>query len=80
VGYVVDTVAAVLTGDSSPVLSQYTFVGEFALAVWLTIHGRRTTTRGTTLGDAPSPAPLLASAAPAAGYAARSVPMHEEHP
>jgi hypothetical protein len=56
VGYLVDSSWAVLTGDSSPVMSMYTFVGEFALAVWLVVHGRsRTTSRVTARGDAHTP-------------------------
>lgn len=48
VGYLVDSTVAVLTGDSSPVMSMYTFVGEFALAVWLVVHGRRKSTSWVT--------------------------------
>ena len=62
VGYVVDGAAAVLTGDSSPVMSTYTFVGEFALAVWLVARaGRTTTTPITIVGDASTGRPLVAS-------------------
>jgi hypothetical protein len=62
-GYLVDSTVAVLTGDSSPVMSMYTFVGEFALAVWLVVHGRtKTTSTSAPVGEATSPAPLSASA------------------
>ena len=39
-GYLFDSFAAVLTG-SSPEVSSYTFLGEFLLALWLVIRGRR---------------------------------------
>jgi Domain of unknown function (DUF4386) len=40
-GYVVDTVAAVLMTGSPIVVSTFTFLGEFLLAVWLVVRGRR---------------------------------------
>jgi hypothetical protein len=63
VGYLVDSTVSVLTGDPSPVMSTYTFVGEFALAVWLVVHSRtRTTSLASTLGPSPSSTPLPALA------------------
>jgi hypothetical protein len=63
VGYLVDSTLAVMTGDSSPVVSMYTFVGEFALAVWLVVHGcTKTTSRVTSPGDVTSTRSLLAPA------------------
>jgi hypothetical protein len=40
-GYVFDTMAAVLTAGSPLVVSTFTFVGEFLLAVWLVVRSRR---------------------------------------
>jgi len=39
-GYLIDGLATALTG-TSPEVSAYTFLGEFLLAVWLLIRGRR---------------------------------------
>jgi hypothetical protein len=40
-GYVFDSVAEVLSRGSWPEVSAFTFVGEFLLALWLVIWGRR---------------------------------------
>ena len=40
IGYLFDSFAATLTGRS-PEVSSYTFLGEFLLALWLVIRGRR---------------------------------------
>ena len=40
-GYVVDSFAAVLYGESWTDVSNFTFLGEFLLALWLVIFGRR---------------------------------------
>ena len=42
-GYVVDTVGGVLTGGSWTDVGTVTFLGEFLLALWLVIRGRRLT-------------------------------------
>jgi hypothetical protein len=44
-GYVFDTVSALISGGTSTPLSSFTFVGEFLLALWLVIWGRRITLR-----------------------------------
>jgi hypothetical protein len=49
-GYVFDTMAAVLTKGSPIVISTFTFLGEFLLAVWLVVRSRR-------LSQDPAPAP-----------------------
>jgi hypothetical protein len=48
-GYVVDSVAAILLPDSWADVSSFTFIGEFLLALWLVIRGRR-----LTVDEAPS--------------------------
>lgn len=40
-GYLFDSAAAVLVGDRSPVVSVYTFLGEFLLALVLVVRGAR---------------------------------------
>lgn len=45
-GYAFDSVVAVLTAGSLPELSFVTWVGEFLLALWLVIRGRRLTVSG----------------------------------
>jgi hypothetical protein len=45
-GYMFDSFAAVLVQDA-PVISSFTFVGEFLLALWLVIRGRRITLSGS---------------------------------
>jgi hypothetical protein len=42
-GYVVDTLGASLSQGSWADVSRFTFVGEFLLALWLVISGRRIT-------------------------------------
>ena len=67
VGYLVDSTVAVLTGDPSPVMSMYTFVGEFVLAVWLVKHGSSKPTSQVT--------PPRGASSPRARLAAASSPM-----
>ena len=43
VGYVVDGVGALLSAGSWTDISTFTFIGEFLLAVWLVVRGRRIT-------------------------------------
>jgi hypothetical protein len=50
-GYAVDTVAAVLTTGSPIVVSTFTFLGEFLLAVWLLVRGRQLSPDPRVLGD-----------------------------
>lgn len=45
-GYVVDSFAAVLYGDLWTDVSNFTFLGEFLLALWLVIAGRRRPANG----------------------------------
>jgi hypothetical protein len=40
VGYVIDSLVAVLAPGSWPVLGTFTFVGELLLAIWLVVRGR----------------------------------------
>jgi hypothetical protein len=42
-GYLVDSFGAVLSRGSWTDVSSFTFIGEFLLALWLVIWGRRTT-------------------------------------
>jgi hypothetical protein len=42
-GYLFDSLSAALTHGSSTPVSSFTFVGEFLLALWLVIFGRRVT-------------------------------------
>ena len=42
-GYVVDSVAAILFRGSWTDVSSFTFIGEFLLALWLVVRGRRVT-------------------------------------
>jgi hypothetical protein len=41
VGYAFDSLAGVLSNGSLPEVSGVTFIGEFLLALWLVIWGRR---------------------------------------
>jgi hypothetical protein len=41
VGYALDSVATVLSDGAWDAVSAFTFVGEFLLAVWLVVRGRR---------------------------------------
>lgn len=41
IGYVFDSVAATMSGGTLPAISSFTFLGEFVLALWLVIRGRR---------------------------------------
>jgi hypothetical protein len=55
IGYLFDSFAALLSRGASPDVSSVTFIGEFLLALWLVIWGRRITvsasgTRGRTIG------------------------------
>lgn len=52
VGYVVDSIGAILMGDFPITVSLVTFIGELLLAVWLLVRGRRAVpvTAGTTSG------------------------------
>jgi hypothetical protein len=43
IGYAIDSLAAVLSPGSWTNISTFTFIGEFLLAVWLVIWGRRLT-------------------------------------
>lgn len=52
-GYVFDTLVAVLSLDFPVTVSVFTFLGEFLLAIWLVIWGRR-----LTVGDDGSPSPV----------------------
>jgi hypothetical protein len=51
-GYVVDTVGTLLSDDSWVDVSLFTFIGEFLLALWLVIRGRRLTTDRASLHEA----------------------------
>ena len=46
-GYAFDTMAAVLTSGSPLVVSTFTFLGEFLLAVWLVVRSRRLSQHAT---------------------------------
>jgi hypothetical protein len=51
-GYVVDSFGAVLVRGSWTDVSSFTFIGEFLLALWLVVRGRRVTPGGPGLhGD-----------------------------
>lgn len=50
-GYVVDSFGAVLSRGSWTDVSSFTFIGEFLLALWLVIWGRRLTLTETGLYD-----------------------------
>jgi hypothetical protein len=52
-GYVVDSFAAVLSRDSTFEISTVTFIGEFLLALWLVIRGRRLTSSDLRLHEDP---------------------------
>jgi hypothetical protein len=51
-GYVVDTVGTLLSDGSWVDVSSFTFIGEFLLALWLVIRGRRLTMGGSSLHEA----------------------------
>ena len=51
VGYVVDTFGALLSRGSWTDVSLFTFIGEFLLALWLVIWGRRLTLGGSGLHE-----------------------------
>jgi hypothetical protein len=53
-GYVVDTVGTLLSDDSWVDVSLFTFIGEFLLALWLVIRGRRLTIGRTSLRETTS--------------------------
>jgi hypothetical protein len=53
-GYVVDTVGTLLSDDSWVDVSLFTFIGEFLLALWLVIRGRRLTIGGSSSHKATS--------------------------
>ncbi|HEU4866347.1 MAG TPA: DUF4386 domain-containing protein [Actinomycetota bacterium] len=40
-GYIFDSVAATMAGGAFPAISSFTFLGEFVLALWLVVRGRR---------------------------------------
>lgn len=40
-GYLFDSVAAILVGDTAPTIAEFTFLGEVLLAAWLLVRGRR---------------------------------------
>jgi hypothetical protein len=50
-GYLFDSLSAALTHGSSTPVSSFTFVGEFALALWLVTFGRRVTLRESAILD-----------------------------
>lgn len=51
-GYVVDSIGAILFQGSWTDVSSFTFIGEFLLALWLVVRGRRLTVGGPGLhGD-----------------------------
>ena len=52
-GYVVDSVAAILSRESWSVVSSFTFIGEFLLALWLVVRGYRITLGGPGFHDDP---------------------------
>ena len=52
-GYLVDSFGVMLTPDPWPDIASYTFVGEFLLALWLVIRGRRLTTNTPRRRDDP---------------------------
>ena len=52
-GYVVDTFGAVLSPGSWTDVSSFTFIGEFLLALWLVIWGRRLTLTAAGLHEDP---------------------------
>lgn len=52
-GYAFDSFAAVLSRGSLPEVSAFTFIGEFLLAVWLVIWGRRITLNESASHDDP---------------------------
>jgi len=52
-GYLVDSVAAILSRGSWTVVSSFTFIGEFLLALWLVVRGHRITLGGPGLHDDP---------------------------
>jgi hypothetical protein len=54
-GYVFDSVAAVLSRGSWPEVSAFTFIGEFLLALWLVIWGRRLWFSAPALAADPRP-------------------------
>ena len=51
VGYVVDSLGAMLTQGSWTEVSSFTFIGEFLLALWLVIWGRRLTSSASGLDE-----------------------------
>jgi hypothetical protein len=53
VGYVIDSLAAVLSPGSWPVLGTFTFVGELLLAIWLVVRGRGLTLTESQLRQDP---------------------------
>jgi len=53
IGYLVDSVAAILSRGSWTVVSSFTFIGEFLLALWLVVRGHRITLGGPGLHDDP---------------------------
>ena len=54
VGYIFDTSAVVLLSEGLPFrVGAFTFIGEFLLAVWLVIWGRRLTLAGSTTQEEP---------------------------
>jgi hypothetical protein len=63
-GYAFDGFAAVLVEDVPLTISSFTFIGEFLLAVWLVIWGRRTTLRATRAHEAPVGGAPAADAGP----------------
>jgi hypothetical protein len=50
-GYVIDTAAAVLMAGEPIVVSTFTFLGEFLLALWLVVRSRRLSPHPDDLGD-----------------------------
>jgi hypothetical protein len=53
-GYVADSFGAILLPGSWTDISSFTFIGEFLLALWLVVRGRRLTPSGSGLHDDPA--------------------------
>jgi hypothetical protein len=52
-GYVIDSFGTVLSRGSWTEVSSFTFLGEFLLALWLVIWGRRLTSSGSVIHEDP---------------------------
>jgi hypothetical protein len=55
VGYLIDSFGTVLSHGSWTEISSFTFIGEFLLALWLVIRGRRLPSSGSTAPDRSGP-------------------------